>query len=566
MTFRSRLIVVFLCATLTPLIVMGLWVRHEMTQRLTAQYERRAEAMVRVAEEDFVRARTNVRASLSELATTMANDGRLRRAMATEDTLEASYLRDYAARTMPVAGLAMLQIQDRAGRILSSGQARDDYDRVDATLPALLDLGPDRCALVPTPTPGGSFLALACVDSATWGSEYLTLVGGVEAEARFLQGLARDDAIHVSLSLPYDSAATDTDAIRGVVRTTLIPFADVERGVLEDATLRVVHDTRELDALRANIDRLFVVAIALAALVAVLAALWIASRLSKPLVDLAEKTSRVDLNTLDVDFSSRRSDEIGTLATTLGALTSRLRENTVQLKDAERRASFGDLARQVNHDIKNGLTPIRNVLRHLSQQSRDDATQLSRAFEERRATLDASIDYLENLAVNYARMSRRGERVRSDLNSIVRSVASDRHDPPRVVIAIHLVANAVVWGDDVSLRRIVENLVSNAIESLEGGHGTVTLTTEIVHRDRGEARVRLIVADTGRGMDAAVQSRVFDDFYTTKSDGTGLGLSIVRRLAMDADATVAVESEVGRGSRFIVDFPAAEMGSRKVES
>jgi signal transduction histidine kinase len=297
-----------------------------------------------------------------------------------------------------------------------------------------------------------------------------------------------------------------------------------------------------------------------------LLATWIASRLSKPLVDLAEKTSRIDLDALDVDFTNHRKDEIGTLAGTLGKLTTRLRESTVQLKDAERRATFGDLARQVNHDIKNGLTPIRNVFRHLSQQSKEDPARLPGAFDERSATLDASIAYLESLATNYARLSRRGDRQRCDLNNVVRGVAMDRSDPEKVDVTTKLTGQAIVWGDEVSLRRIVENLVSNAIDSLAGKTGRITITTDHAHRGHGESRVRLVVADTGSGIDAAAQIKIFDDFYTTKPDGAGLGLSIVRRLVMDLDGTIAVESETGKGSRFIVEFPGAEMESRKVES
>jgi signal transduction histidine kinase len=238
----------------------------------------------------------------------------------------------------------------------------------------------------------------------------------------------------------------------------------------------------------------------------------------------------------------------------------------LQLKDAERRATFGDLARQVNHDIKNGLTPIRNVFRHLSQQAEDDPAQLPGAFEERSATLDSSIAYLESLASNYARLSRRGERQRCDVNDVVRRVAADRSDPAKVVVATHLAGQAIVWGDQVSLRRVVENLVANAIDSFGGHAGRVTVTTEAVRRERGESRVQLVVADTGSGIDVVTQSKMFDDFYTTKPGGTGLGLSIVRRLVMDLDGTITVESELGLGSRFIVEFPAAEMASRKVES
>lgn len=565
MTFRARLLIAFLAATLIPLIALGLFVRREMTQRLTAQYEGRVNALVGVVAEDLARTRTTIHSSLAEVGETIIADNRFRRAAMTEAEGERRYLLDYAANTMPVAGLSMLQIQDESGRILSSGHFRNDYDRVDPELPRLLGSAPEHSALVRGRTPSGSFLALACVDSVAIGNRRFVIVGGVEAESRFLQELARGDAVMVSLALPGDSLAS-SDTTDTIVRELTIPFADTEHGVLTNATFRVAHDTGELRALRSSVDRWFLIAVAVAAILAVLMASWIASRLSRPLVDLAEKTSRIDLDTLDVDFVDNRKDEIGALAGTLGKLTSRLRESTVQLKDAERRATFGDLARQVNHDIKNGLTPIRNVFRHLSQQAHDDPAQLPGAFEERSATLDSGIAYLENLASNYARLSRRGDRKRCDLNDVVRRVVADRNDPAKVGVTAKLVGQATVWGDDVSLRRIVENLVGNAIDSLDGNAGRVTLTTEHVHRARGESRVRLVVADTGNGIDAAVQSKIFDDFYTTKVDGTGLGLSIVRRLVMDLDATIAVESEPGKGSRFIVEFPATEIASRKVES
>ncbi len=567
MTFRARLLVAFLLVTIVPLVALGLLVRREMTQRLTAQYERRVDDLVGVVEEDLARTQGYVQHALAEVGEGVIADNRFRRAAMTEAPDERRYLLDYASTAMPIAGLSMLQIQDESGRILSSGHFRNDYDRVDAVTPRLLGAAPKLSALVYARTPSGSFLALACVDTVAIANRRFVIVGGVEAESRFLQELARDDAIRVSLALPDDSLATRAAATPGaIVRELAIPFADVEHDVLTSATFRVTHDTAELRDLRAGIDRWFALAIAAAALVAMAAAMGIASRLSKPLVDLAEKTARIDLDALDVDFANHRKDEIGALAGTLGQLTSRLRESTVQLKDAERRATFGDLARQVNHDIKNGLTPIRNVFRHLTQQSKDDPARLPGAFDERSATLDASIAYLENLATSYARLSRRGERRRCDLNEIVRSVALDRSDPARAVVTTKLAGQATVWGDEVSLRRIVENLASNAIDSLPDGTGTVTITTEQLHKERGESRLRLTVADTGAGMDAPTQAKIFDDFYTTKTDGTGLGLSIVRRLVMDMDGTIRVESEPGHGSRFVVEFPGAEMASRKVES
>jgi signal transduction histidine kinase len=106
--------------------------------------------------------------------------------------------------------------------------------------------------------------------------------------------------------------------------------------------------------------------------------------------------------------------------------------------------------------------------------------------------------------------------------------------------------------DPLALRRMIENLLGNAVDSLQGKPGTVTIATEV----GGNGTVRLSVSDTGHGMTKAELDRAFDDFYTTKQGGTGLGLSIVRRLVLDSHGTLKVESEPGKGTRFIVELPA----------
>ena len=133
-------------------------------------------------------------------------------------------------------------------------------------------------------------------------------------------------------------------------------------------------------------------------------AVWVSSRISRPLADLAEKTAVLDLDRLDVAVrrGHRRSR---TLSRLLGELTSRLRTSTARVREAEHRATVGDLARQVNHDIKNGLIPLRNVMRHLSEVQRDDPAALAAVYAERRQTVDSSIAYLETLATSYARLS-----------------------------------------------------------------------------------------------------------------------------------------------------------------
>src|SRR5438093_3540326 len=111
------------------------------------------------------------------------------------------------------------------------------------------------------------------------------------------------------------------------------------------------------------------------------------------------------MDRLDVAFHSERGDEVGALTRLLGAMTDRLRTGAAKLREAERRIAMGDLARQVNHDIKNGLLPIRNVFRHLLEAARRESPdRLPAALGDRQGTIQSSISYLENLATNYARL------------------------------------------------------------------------------------------------------------------------------------------------------------------
>ncbi len=154
-------------------------------------------------------------------------------------------------------------------------------------------------------------------------------------------------------------------------------------------------------------------------------------------------------------------------------------------------------------------------------------------------------------------MSPRADRRPTDLNDVARTVVRDAGVPPGATLREDLDPLLPrVAGDPVVLRRVVENLVVNALESLNGGGGVVVSTA--ARRDERGSTVTLTVADTGSGMDTARMERIFEDYFTTKPRGTGLGLSIVRRLVADLGGRIDVESEPGRGSRFRVELPGLD--------
>jgi len=238
-------------------------------------------------------------------------------------------------------------------------------------------------------------------------------------------------------------------------------------------------------------------------------------------------------------------------------MTARLRESVGRLRSAEHRATLGEVARQVNHDIRNGLTPLRNVLRHLGQVAEDEPEQLGTVFSERRETLEEGLTYLEDLATHYARLSPGRSTQPCNLAEVVAAALAG----PQVAAGVSL-ENKVgtnlpaVQADPVSLRRIFDNLIRNALESLPDGKGKVAVNA-FVEEDPllEEMRTVVEVADTGVGIATENLDQIFNDFFTTRDSGTGLGLSNVRRLAADCGATVRVQSEVGHGSTFTLSFP-----------
>ena len=576
MSFRTRLILAFTTVVLIPIALLAFGLRQEMARRLSAEYRVRLERVLEIVREDLARESNAVAERLASLAQAIRDDNRFRLAAVAGVESEREYVLDYAGRAMRLTGLSMLQIQDHEGRIISSGHFRNEHGRLDSALvPALRSTG--DIALIVARDPVRDFIALARAQDVQLGNRSFTIVGGVAIDEAFLARLARDESVVLSLTHPGGilstrgssqlsttppSAGEPSDTASGGLRVPLIASRGAGTQV-DEARVEVLQSLEPLRELLRSADSWFLLATAGTALAALIAAFWVSSRLSGRLSALAAKTAVLDLDRLDVDFDPG-ADEVGTLSRLLGDLASRLRTSTARVRDAERRATIGDLARQINHDIKNGLIPLRNVMRHLAQVERAEPEALPAVFAERRPTIDSSIAYLETLAASYQRLSPPQVRRDCDVNALIDDVVHAAQGHEHVELQTRLAPDLPrVTGDPVGLRRILENLTANAVDSLEGRSGRVTVATEMVGRDDEAPAIRITVADTGRGMAPEEAAQIFNDFYTTKSTGTGLGLSIVRRLLMDLGGTIRVESAVGRGTRMIVELPAARAGRRR---
>ncbi len=569
-SIHARFLAVILTVALLPLLLFALVVRDQTGSDLETQYSQRIDHLVaslgqRLETEDqdlsdrlmILRAGAEVDPSLA-----LALGGLRER---------ASYPDEFVTDACELSDLDVFLLISADGTALA-GQPKSvaaSCDRIFLRAIGSLSGGPGLLPL-------DDGLAWIRADSVVVAGETLTLVVGQIVNLASLQQWS--DGV-ISASLVYHGGAISTDddllprlehagrlmlsAPEGVVPTdrylvNALPFprlGDVSAGLhptpppLVHASLILTHPLGEQRALLHSLDLRLASIAGAAVLLAVLAATLLSSRVTRPIRHLTERAEALDLDRLDTAFPEAGKDEVGRLTGVLESMRRRLSASVDRVREAERRAVLGELARQVNHDVRNGFLPIRNVVWHLGRVAREEPDKLPQIFKERESTLTTGLQYLEDLAGSWKRLAGSTAPVPLDAAVEVRNALSGF--PTTITIKGEGTTPTVLF-DPTALRRIIQNLTRNALESLESDIGQVTVTVDVSGNN-----VHVAVRDTGCGLNESELVQIFDPYYTTRSEGTGLGLAIVRRLAADAGGDVTVESSPGVGSTFTLIIPIA---------
>lgn len=228
------------------------------------------------------------------------------------------------------------------------------------------------------------------------------------------------------------------------------------------------------------------------------------------------------------------------------------------MRRQESLAAVGQATAQVAHEIRNPLGSIRLGVAML----RDNVVD-----QEGLNTIDLverGIKHLNKLVVDVAQFSRRKALDASDvdlhelINRSLELVADKIKEKDTVVKKQFLDRRVVGHWDPDQLRQVLVNVIGNAIEA-SPKHAPIMLSTEIVSVDLPKGmtsrRARLTVEDQGKGIDSATLERIFEPFFSTKKRGTGLGLAIVKQIVEQHGGTISVQSEVDKGTKFIIDLP-----------
>jgi signal transduction histidine kinase len=318
-------------------------------------------------------------------------------------------------------------------------------------------------------------------------------------------------------------------------------------------TVIVEQPTDEAYATAYQLQRQLVVAISLALTGMIVVGYLFGRSFINPILELKRATHDVAAGQLTTRVNIRRADELADLGDSFNTMADRLVALQEEIKRKERHAMFGRVAAGLVHDLSHPIQNIGNSTRLLLRDDVDGETRdmFRRTIERELQTLKRFMEDLRHLV-----KPKPIERFAMDINgSVAEMVESMRIEGERngVRVEEHYAPGPLtIEGDRFALGRVYRNLITNAIQATAPG-GRVTITTA-----RAGNHIEVTFADTGSGIPPERLSAIFDDFVTTKSRGLGLGLAISKRIVEQLDGTIAVQSEVGRGTSFTLRFPARD--------
>ncbi|MGB8296637.1 MAG: ATP-binding protein [Polyangia bacterium] len=233
-----------------------------------------------------------------------------------------------------------------------------------------------------------------------------------------------------------------------------------------------------------------------------------------------------------------------------------LRSMEGAVRRSERLAGIGRLAANIAHEIRNPLASISGSVEVLRKQPGTDA--------EARQLIDIAVREVDRVnglisgLLDYAR-PRTEDRQRLDLGEMACEIAKVFEQERRSVeigVVVDVEPGVAVEGASGQLRQVLWNLLRNAVAAMPGG-GRVRLVVSRRERTHGAAQAVLSVSDTGIGIPQEDLDHIFEPFFSRRADGTGLGLAITARIVEDHKGSIEVSSEVGKGTTFVIRFPAA---------
>jgi nitrogen fixation/metabolism regulation signal transduction histidine kinase len=282
---------------------------------------------------------------------------------------------------------------------------------------------------------------------------------------------------------------------------------------------------------------------------------WASNILTVPLRLITQKIRKINLYQLNQPLEWKSDDEIGVMIGAYNQMLRKLEDSKQELAESEKVAAWREMARQVAHEIKNPLTPMKLKIQHLQRTTYKDMPD-SVSINK---TLDAIIDQIDNISdiatsfSDFAKMPLPKNEF-FEITDVLEKTANLYAEDKKIVLHSDIQAKGVyVMGDRQLTGRIITNLIINGIQSVpENRQPEIMLK---LHTDEGNVYIE--VKDNGTGIAENIRNRVFLPNFTTREQegGTGLGLAIAKRGIEHAGGTIWFESEEDYGTSFFMSLP-----------
>jgi nitrogen fixation/metabolism regulation signal transduction histidine kinase len=290
---------------------------------------------------------------------------------------------------------------------------------------------------------------------------------------------------------------------------------------------------------------------------------WVISRtITRPVRGLIAFTEEVAKGNLDARVDAAGTDEISVLARSFNRMAGDLAASREQLIRAEKEAAWREMARQIAHEIKNPLTPMRMCAQLLLRARREGDPRWQELADRLANNVLQQTDALDRIASDFRQFA--GSPVRQvveldadEMLGGIEELVGSMAEATDVDIAFRPGASGVRVAVDVQeIRRVFLNLIHNAMQACRQ-QGSVRVRSDL--GQNGERRtVEFRVEDDGAGVSTAVRERLFEPYFTTKTAGTGLGLAICRRIVEAHGGDIRLEASGPPRTVFLVTLPAAD--------
>ncbi len=291
-------------------------------------------------------------------------------------------------------------------------------------------------------------------------------------------------------------------------------------------------------------------------LIAIALSYFLSSYITKSLKVISDKIKETELNQLNERIVLEEgSKEINLLVQAYNSMVDKLEESASKLAHSEREQAWREMAKQVAHEIKNPLTPMRLTVQSFQMRFNENDPDVKKKLDDYSKTLIQQIDTMSSVAnafSNFASMPAQQNETLNVVKIVELSLEIFNED---FIQFSSIEAEIIARLDRTQLIRVITNLVKNAIQSIPEEQENKQVQVNVFRENED---VKITVKDNGKGISEENKARIFEPKFTTKSSGMGLGLAIIKNIIENYNGTITFESEENRGTTFFVSFPITD--------